>query len=139
RTDRHPPGRRLARRPRGDPRRHRRRRDRPSLRRGRAGRGPLELTMPIATPPPYRSGLATGFGVVLAAGAALGVVDVVHTGGDGHPAPPLLALWALIALPMAVGVGLVLGAGNATWGDRWVRRAFRRLRHDAPLDRAIAA
>jgi arylsulfatase A-like enzyme len=95
--------------------------------------------MPAATPPPYRSGLATGLGVVLLAGAVLGVVDVVHTGGEGHPAAPLLALWALIALPSAIGLGIVLGAGNATWGDRWVRRAFRRLRRDAELDRTIAA
>ncbi|HEY6174725.1 MAG TPA: hypothetical protein VIX73_09790, partial [Kofleriaceae bacterium] len=95
--------------------------------------------MAAATPPPYRSGLATGLGVVLLAGAVLGVVDVVHTGGDGHPAPPLLALWSLIALPIAIGVGIVLGAGNATWGDAWVRGAFRRLRRDAELDRTVAA
>ena len=83
--------------------------------------------------------MATGLGVVLLAGAALGVADVVHTGGGLGPAPPLFALWALIALPIALGVGLVLGAGNATWGHGWVRGGFRRLRDDAALDRAIAA
>jgi arylsulfatase A-like enzyme len=95
--------------------------------------------MSALTPPPYRSGMATGLGVVLLAGAALGVVDVVHTGGGAGPIPPLLALWALIALPAAVAVGVVLGAGNATWGDGWVRGGFRRLRDDPALDRAIAA
>jgi hypothetical protein len=83
--------------------------------------------------------MATGLGVVLLAGAVLGVVDVVHTGGGAAPLPPLLALWALIALPIAVGVGVVLGAGNATWGEGWVRGGFRRLRDDPALDRAVAA
>jgi choline-sulfatase len=95
--------------------------------------------MSPVTPRPYRSGMATGLGVVLLAGAVLGLADVVQTGGGAGPAAPLLALWALITLPLAVGVGLVLGAGNATWGDGWVRGGFRRLRDDAALDRAIAA
>jgi arylsulfatase A-like enzyme len=82
--------------------------------------------------------MATGLGVVLLAGAVLGVADVVHTGGGG-PAPPLLALWALIALPVAVAVGVVLGAGNASWGAGWVRGGFRRLRDEPVLDRAIAS
>jgi arylsulfatase A-like enzyme len=79
--------------------------------------------------------MATGLGVVLLAGLVLGLVDVAHTGGA---VGPVLALWAVIALPVAFAVGLVLGAGNATWGDAWVRRGFRRLRADAPLDRAVA-
>ena len=74
--------------------------------------------------PPYRSGLATGIGVVLLAGLVLAIVDVVHTGG----APlQVLALWALLALPPALGIGLVLAGGNATWGHGWVRRLFARL------------
>jgi choline-sulfatase len=86
--------------------------------------------------PPYRSGLATGIGVVLCAGLALALVDVAHTRG----APlQVLGLWALLALPPALATGLVLGAGNATWGPGWVRGLFRRLRDDAALDRAIAA
>ena len=95
--------------------------------------------MSAVTPPPYRSGMATGLGVVLLAGAVLGVADVAHTGGGAGPALPLLALWSLIALPAAAALGVVLGAGNATWGDRWVRGGFRRLRDDPALDRAIAA
>jgi hypothetical protein len=83
--------------------------------------------------------MATGLGVVLLAGAALGVVDIVHTGGGRGPVPPLLALWAVIALPIAIAIGLVLGAGNASWGAGWVRGGFRRLRDDPALDRAIAA
>jgi arylsulfatase A-like enzyme len=96
------------------------------------------MAMSPVTPPPYRSGMATGLGVVLLAGAALGIADVVHTGGGPGPVPPLLALWALIALPIAIAVGLVLGAGNASWGAGWVRGGFRRLRDDPALDRAIA-
>jgi arylsulfatase A-like enzyme len=80
--------------------------------------------------------MATGLGVVLLAGAALAAADIVHTRGG---ALPLLALWSLIALPVAVPIGVVLGAGNATWGDGWVRGAFRRLRDEPELDRAVAA
>ncbi|HET7500303.1 MAG TPA: putative metal-binding motif-containing protein, partial [Kofleriaceae bacterium] len=91
------------------------------------------------TPAPYRAGLAAGLGVVLLAGLVLAVADVVHTGGGAGPVLPLLGLWSLIALPIAIGVGLVLGAGNATWGDGWVLGGFRRLRDDDELDRAISA
>src|SRR5438094_3268808 len=84
----------------------------------------------------YARGLATGLGVVLSAGLVLGVADVVHAGGG---ALAVLALWSLIALPIAIGTGFVLGAGNATWGDGWVRALFRKLREDAELDRSVAA
>lgn len=92
--------------------------------------------MPDGAPPPYRSGLATGAGVVLLAALVLGIADVLHTGGA---ALAVLGLWAIVALPMAIGAGLVLGAGNASWGPGWVRGFFRRLRADAALDRAVAA
>jgi choline-sulfatase len=95
--------------------------------------------MSALSPPPYRSGMATGLGVVLLAGLVLAVADVVHTGGGLGPVAPLLALWSLIALPIAIGVGLVLGAGNATWGDGWVRGVFARLRDDGELDRSVSA
>ncbi len=90
-------------------------------------------------PPPYRSGMAAGLGVVLAAGLVLAVADLGHTGLAGGGGLALLGLWALIAAPIAVGVGLVLGAGNATWGGGWVRGLFRRLREDAELDRTVTA
>jgi choline-sulfatase len=95
--------------------------------------------MSVVTPPPYRSGMATALGVVLLAGLVLAVADVAHTGGGLGPVAPLLALWSLIAIPVALAVGVVLGAGNATWGDRWVRRLFGRLRDDDDLDRAVSA
>jgi arylsulfatase A-like enzyme len=80
--------------------------------------------------------MAAGIGVVLLAGLVLAIVDVVHTGG----APlHVLALWSLLALPPALGVGLVLAAGNATWGNGWVRRLFARLRDDDTFDRDVAA
>jgi arylsulfatase A-like enzyme len=86
--------------------------------------------------PPYRSGLATGIGVVLLAGLVLAAVDIVHT--RGGPVA-LLALWALVTLPAALLTGLVLAAGNATWGVGWVRGFFRRLREEPELDRTVAA
>lgn len=86
--------------------------------------------------PPYRSGMATGAGILLAAGAIVALADVIQTGGG---TPALIALWALLTLPLAVGTGLVLGAGNATWGAGWVRGGFRRLRDEPELDRAVSA
>jgi len=85
---------------------------------------------------PYRNGMATGVGVVLAAALVVAIADVVHTGGA---VLAVMGLWALIALPVAIGVGVVLGAGNATWGDGWVRSAFRSLREDDALDKRLAA
>ncbi|HSD89361.1 MAG TPA: sulfatase-like hydrolase/transferase, partial [Kofleriaceae bacterium] len=80
--------------------------------------------------------MATGVGVVLLAGLVLAIADVVHTGG----APlQVLGLWSLLTLPVALGVGLVLAAGNATWGRGWVSGLFRKLRDDADLDRTVAA
>jgi arylsulfatase A-like enzyme len=90
------------------------------------------------TPPPYRSGLSAGLGVVLAAGLLLGLVDVVHARGGFAAAPAILALWSLIALPIALGAGLVLAAGNATWGVGWLLRGVRALREQPGLDRAVA-
>ncbi|MGE0872659.1 MAG: sulfatase-like hydrolase/transferase [Kofleriaceae bacterium] len=80
--------------------------------------------------------MATGVGVMLLAGLVMAVVDIVHTGGG---ALALLALWAVVALPVGLFTGLVLGAGNATWGDGWVRGVFGRLRDDRELDRNVAA
>ncbi len=85
---------------------------------------------------PYRSGLATGVGVVLPAGLVLAIADRMHAGGGGLA---IFGLWALLALPLAIGSGLVLAGGNATWGAGWVRGVFRKLRHDATLDRTVTA
>jgi len=79
--------------------------------------------------------MATGLGVVLLAGLVLAIADIAHTGGG---ALPLLGLWSLIALPAAVGTGLVLGAGNAQWGDGWIRGWFGRLRERPELDKSVA-
>ncbi len=83
--------------------------------------------------------MATGVGVVLSAALVLGVFDVLHAGGGIGFAPALLGFWALVALPIGIGLGLVLGAGNATWGNGWVRRLFRTLRERGELDRSVAA
>jgi len=88
---------------------------------------------------PYRSGFATGAGILLLSGLILGIADVVHTGGGVGFAPALLGMWALITVPLALATGIVLGAGNATWGAGWVRGLFRKLCDDAELDRAVSA
>ena len=80
--------------------------------------------------------MATGLGVVLAAALVLAIADVTHAGGG---LLPLLGLWALYALPIAIGLGVVLGAGNAQWGAGWVRGVLRKLREEPELDRSVAA
>ena len=82
--------------------------------------------------------MATGLGLGLLAGAALAAVDAAHAGGGLGAALALAGLWALIAAPLAIGLGLVLGAGNATWGAGWVRGGLARLRQDGELDRTVA-
>jgi arylsulfatase A-like enzyme len=83
--------------------------------------------------------MSAGLGAVLLAAAALAGVDIVHTGGGLAHLPALLGLWALLALPLAIYAGLVLGAGNAMWGPGWVRGFGRRLREDPDFDRTVAA
>src|SRR5262249_31042718 len=98
-------------------------------------RGNASVQMSEGNPPPYRSGMATGVGIVLLAGLVLAIADVVHTGGATMQ---VLGLWSLLTLPIAIGAGLVLAGGNATWGHGWVRGLFRRLRAEPDLDRAVA-
>lgn len=85
---------------------------------------------------PYRSGMATGVGVTLISALLLAVVDVVHTGGA---ALAVLATWAVIALPIAIGLGAVVAAGNAMWGPRWITGFFKKLSTDRELDHKVAA
>jgi arylsulfatase A-like enzyme len=80
--------------------------------------------------------MASALGVVLLAALVLALVDVAHTGGA---ALAVCGLWALLFVPLAIATGVVLGAGNATWGQGWIRGGFRRLRDDADLDQKITA
>src|SRR5437588_11197661 len=84
----------------------------------------------------YRSGMATGVGVLLAAGLIVALGDLAQGHGGGLA---LLGVWSIVVLPLAIGAGLVLGAGNATWGAGWLRGMLRRLREDRERDLAIAA
>jgi len=85
---------------------------------------------------PYLSGMACGIGVVLLATLVLALIDVVHTGGGTLG---VLAVWAVVGIPLALGCGAVLAGGNGLWGTGWVRRWFRRLQDDDELDRRVAA
>ncbi len=85
---------------------------------------------------PYRSGMAAGLGVTLAAALVLALVDVLHTDGATLA---VLGTWAVIALPMGLGIGAVLAAGNAMWGMGWVFGFFKRLSRDRELDHEVSA
>ena len=87
----------------------------------------------------YRTGLVAALGTVLGAGAVLALVDGVHAGGGALALLALGGLWALLAVPLALVAGIVLGAGNATWGEGFLGRFFRRLRDDRAFDRDCAA
>ncbi|MEO8700687.1 MAG: sulfatase-like hydrolase/transferase [Kofleriaceae bacterium] len=80
--------------------------------------------------------MATGLGVMLSAALVLAIVDIVHTGGGPLP---LLGLWALVAIPAALGTGVVLAGGNGLWGVGWVRGFFHKLRVQPELDRTVVA
>jgi arylsulfatase A-like enzyme len=83
----------------------------------------------------FGAGLAAGLGLVLASGLIVALADLIHAGGGGLA---LIGVWALIALPLALFVGVTLGAGNVTWGPGWVRGVFGKLREDAELDKLVA-
>ncbi|HEY5934184.1 MAG TPA: sulfatase-like hydrolase/transferase, partial [Kofleriaceae bacterium] len=83
----------------------------------------------------FGDGIAAGLGLVLASGLVVAIADLIHAGGGGLS---LFGVWALIALPIALFVGVTLGAGNVTWGPGWVRGVFRKLREDAELDKVVA-
>jgi choline-sulfatase len=83
----------------------------------------------------FGAGIAAGLGLVLGSALVVAVADLIHAGGGGLA---LFGVWALIALPLALFVGVTLGAGNLTWGRGWVRGMFRKLRDDAELDKLVA-
>lgn len=81
----------------------------------------------------YRRGMAAGLGAGLGAALVLGLLDIVLSGGFGA-AGPLLGLWLAFGLLVGAPLGLVLGAGNATFGPAFVRRGVRRLADERARD-----
>lgn len=81
----------------------------------------------------YRRGLAAGVSAGLGAALLFGLVDLVLSGGF-VAIGPLLALWLGYGLVIGVALGIFLGAGNATWGYGFVRRAAARLTSSRETD-----
>jgi arylsulfatase A-like enzyme len=91
---------------------------------------------------PYRAGLRLGVGAGLGAALILGGVDVALAAGkaDGLGfAPAVLALWGVLGLLVGLGIGVIAGAINATWGDEAIRRGVAQLRADREHDVTYAA
>src|SRR5688572_25462732 len=91
---------------------------------------------------PYRAGLRLGVGAGLGAALILGGVDVALAAGkaDGLGfAPAVLALWGVLGLLVGLGIGVIAGAINATWGDEAIRRGVAGLRADRERDVTYAA
>lgn len=101
-----------------------------------------------STPPStgaYRDSLAAWITAGLAAGLLLAALDLVMALGraDGASAGSLgmlvVGLYALPVLVIGAACGLVAGALRVTFGDRWLRRAYGRLRDERALDIATCA
>ena len=91
---------------------------------------------------PYLHGLVRCLGATLFAGLLLGLLDVAMTFGHARGAgfiAPLLALWAVPALLIGIGLGIVGGALDATWGVNALGRARQHLRDNAGFDRALTS
>ena len=95
---------------------------------------------------PYRSALAAAVGSALLAGFAVALFDTVLTARGAPPdagfAPIFLlqlGIYAVPALVLGIGTGLVGGAVAATFGPGAPRRMLERLRLDRPLDRNVVA
>jgi arylsulfatase A-like enzyme len=85
---------------------------------------------------PYRRGLTVGLGAALASGLVLAICDVAAHQTQ-LAAGPLLALWLAAGLLLGIPLGLILGAGDATFGHRFVVRALARLAAQRSRDLAI--
>ncbi|MBP9088041.1 MAG: sulfatase-like hydrolase/transferase [Kofleriaceae bacterium] len=91
---------------------------------------------------PYKDGLRTGLGVALGASTLLAFFDIVRSmmsGASAGGALPLLGMWSMLGLFVGLGLAVVLGAGNATWGTGFVRRGLAALRDNTDADRNATA
>jgi hypothetical protein len=88
---------------------------------------------------PYGSGLRGAAAAVLPATALLSAIDIVHARCDVIAGATLLALWLVLALPIALFAGVVCGAGNASWGAGWMQRFTRNIAEDHKTDGAATA
>lgn len=85
----------------------------------------------------YRRGLAAGVGAGLGAALTLAISDLVLSGGWGALGT-LLGLWLAFGLGFGAPFGLFLGAGNATFGSGFARRAVARLAEARETDVAVS-
>ena len=95
---------------------------------------------PSATP--YKDGLRTGLAVALGASTLLALFDIVRSvtsGAGAAVALPLLGMWSMLGLFVGLGLAVVLGAGNATWGTGFMRRGLAALRDNTDTDRSATA
>lgn len=95
---------------------------------------------------PYRSALAAAVGSALLAGFAVALFDAVLTARGAPPDAGFasilllqLGIYAVPALLLGVGTGLVGGAVAATFGPGAPRRLLERLREGRRLDRNVVA
>lgn len=83
----------------------------------------------------YQRGLTSGLAAALLAALVLAVIDVALVGGAA-PAP-IVGLWLGLGLLLGLAWGLVVGAGQATWGSGFVRRGLAALAADRERDRSL--
>ena len=95
---------------------------------------------------PYRDALASSLAAALASGLIVALFDIIvargRCAGDCPTAGFALitiGLYALPALLIGVGLGVVSGAWSATYGSGSLGRGYRRLRDERALDINVSA
>lgn len=83
----------------------------------------------------YRRGLTAGLAAALLAALVLAVIDVALVGGAAPG--PLIGLWLGLGLLLGLAWGVVVGAGQATWGDGFLRRGLASLAEHRERDRSL--
>ncbi|RMH41988.1 MAG: hypothetical protein D6689_09535 [Deltaproteobacteria bacterium] len=90
----------------------------------------------------FDSAAAWTFAAVCAAAGLAAIDTAISAGGPGSAGGTFAVAWALYLWPAlaAAALAAAVAAGwRATFGDRAVARAWRRLQTDARLDREVAA
>src|SRR5690349_14397847 len=97
---------------------------------------PEAVTRDVPAPErPWRDGLAAGVGACLLAGLLVALVDASAAGFG--TLPTVLGLWSPVALGIGLALGVVIGGFRATFGERALGGALRRLRQDRDRDIAV--
>jgi hypothetical protein len=90
---------------------------------------------PAPSARPWRDGLAAGVGATLLAALIVALIDASAAGFGTLPV--VLGLWAPLALGLGLVIGVVVAGFRASFGDRALGAALRRLSNERERDLAV--